>query len=185
MKYELLLKNDKERSYRVISLLLLIINCISILYLTYANGFTKWGPLILALLAAFSVFTVYFFRNKNEKISFGVAFFFFALAWETAGYWPAAIINLFFSVANLVALKKPIVRISEEKILYPSIFRNTIAWKELSNLVLKDNLLTIDFKNNHLIQQMLDEKNPVPDEKEFNDFCKFCIEASSKSADVT
>ena len=171
-KFELVLKNDKERSYRRVSIFLLVINFISILFLTYQNGFTKWGPLIISLLAMFSVFASYYLKNKNEKITFSVAFFLFLLAWQTAGYWIPAILNFLFFFLNLAALQKPVVNVSENNIIYPSFPKKKIEWNELTNLMLKEGLLTIDFKNNKLIQQTIAEISSTIDEKEFNDFCK-------------
>ena len=42
-------------------------------------------------------------------------------------------------------------------------------WSEMSNVVLKDHILTMDFKNNKVIQAEID--NQV-DEKAFNSFVK-------------
>ncbi len=170
-KYELALKNEKEKSYRTISLLLLALNFISIVFLTYSKGFTKWGPLILSLLAALSVLASFYFKNKNEKMTFTAAFFLFSLAWDVAGYWMIGVLNLFFSAFNLFSAQKPMVSITETVITYPIFPKRKIYWNELSNMVLKDGLLTIDFKNNKLIQQNIAESSTLVDEKEFNEFC--------------
>ncbi|MGC4034655.1 MAG: hypothetical protein QM764_01750 [Chitinophagaceae bacterium] len=42
----------------------------------------------------------------------------------------------------------------------------------MSNAILKDGILTIDFKNNKIIQAEIDEEYAVVNEKEFNEFCK-------------
>lgn len=170
-QYELILQNEKERSYKRISIFLLIINFISILYLTYENGFTKWGPLIISIAAAFSVFVSFYFKNKNEKIIFPGAFFLFSMAWLTAGYWLPAILNFIFLFLHLLSLQSPVVSINDSNIIYPSFPKKKIDWKELSNLILKDGLLTIDFKNNRIIQQKIAETASMIDEKEFNEFC--------------
>jgi len=61
--------------------------------------------------------------------------------------------------------------VDRESIVYPSFPKRIILWNELQNIVLKDGILTIDFRNNKLIQQDLDEEVTV-NEKEFNEFCK-------------
>jgi hypothetical protein len=171
-QYQLILKNDKQRSYRRFSIFLLAINFISIVFITYLEGFTKWGPLILSLIAAFSVFSSFYFKNKNERISFGVAFLFFSLSWQTADYWLGAGLNLIFLILNEMASLPPVSTVDETQIKFPSFPKKTISWKELNNIVLKDGLLTIDLKNNRLIQQLLDDASSSIDEKEFNEFCK-------------
>ena len=171
-QYNLVLKNEKERSYKRISIFLLILNFISILFITYLNEFSKWGPPVIALIAAFSVFASLYFRNRNERITFSAAFFLFSLAWQTANYWVPAALNLVLLILNGFASQKPLVAITEQSISYPSFPKKQIGWNDLNNLVLKDGLLTIDFKNNRLIQQLIDEKQVPVDEKEFNEFCR-------------
>jgi len=46
------------------------------------------------------------------------------------------------------------------------------TWVEIQNVVLKDGLLTIDFKNNHIFQSPVTTKDVQPDEKSFNQFCR-------------
>lgn len=171
-QFDLVLKNEKERSYRRISIFIFIINFISILYLTYERNFTKWGPFILSIIAAFAVFSSFYFKNKNEKMTFTGAFFLLILAWQTAGYWIPEVLNFIFSILNLYALQTPIVNVNETDVTYPSFPKKKFTWQQLSNLILKDGLLTIDLKNNKIIQQQIAETSLTIDEKEFNEFCR-------------
>lgn len=76
-----------------------------------------------------------------------------------------------FAVFGFYAGKKFNVVFDEEKITYPS-FPVKRFWKEVSNVVLKDNVLTIDLENNKLIQFVIDKESAGKiDEKEFNEFC--------------
>lgn len=44
-------------------------------------------------------------------------------------------------------------------------------WSEFNNIILKDNLLTLDFKNNKLLQLSINESESSVDEYSFNTFC--------------
>lgn len=44
-------------------------------------------------------------------------------------------------------------------------------WIEFNNIILKDNLLTLDFKNNKLLQLSINESESSVDEYSFNTFC--------------
>ncbi len=44
-------------------------------------------------------------------------------------------------------------------------------WNTFNNVILKDNILTLDFKNNHLIQAEVEEPKNI-DEKKFNSFAQ-------------
>ena len=68
--------------------------------------------------------------------------------------------------------KQPIIQIAENGVTIKKLFSNTtFHWAEFSNIVLKDNLLTLDFKNNKLIQVAVYEQRTSSDEQGFNEFC--------------
>ena len=69
--------------------------------------------------------------------------------------------------------KKPIIQVSADGITISKLFSNKMyLWDEFANLIFKDSLLTLDFKNNKLIQLKIDENEATVDENEFNDFCR-------------
>jgi len=171
-QFELILKNEKEASYKRISILLIILNVVGILFITYLKDFRNWGALIIAAIAVFAAFSSFYFRNKNEKAILTGAFILLSLAWIVAGYWVVGVLNILFMILHTAALQKPIVSINESRVLYPSFPKKKIDWQELSNLILKDGLLTIDLKNNKIIQQQIADISSTIDEKEFNDFCR-------------
>lgn len=51
-------------------------------------------------------------------------------------------------------------------------FQKEVNWDEVNNVILKDGLLTIDFKNNKLFQHIILNSDEDISEKEFNDFCE-------------
>ena len=171
-QFELILKNEKEVSYKRISIFLLILNLVGLLFITYLKDFKSWGPFIMAAIAIFSVFIALYFRNKSERSPLTGAFFVLSLAWILAGYWVVGLLNFLFMILHIAALQKPIVSVSERQVIYPSFPKKKIDWQQLSNLILKDGLLTIDFKNNRIIQQHIADISSTIDEKEFNDFCR-------------
>ena len=170
-QFELILKNEKEVSYKRISIFLLVLNLVGILFITYLKDFKSWSPFIIAVVAVFTAFSSFYLRNKHEKEILTGAFFLLSIAWIIAGYWIVGILNILFMILHIGALQKPIVSISERQVIYPSFPKKKIDWKELSNLIIKDGLLTIDFKNNKIIQQQIANISSTIDEKEFNDFC--------------
>jgi len=171
-QFELVLKNEKEVSYKRISILLLILNLVGLLFITYLKDFKNWGPFIVAAIAIFSAFISFYFRNKNERSTLTGVFFVLSLAWILAGYWVVGVLNILFMILHTASLQKPIVSINERQVIYPSFPKKKIDWQELSNLIIKDGLLTIDFKNNKIIQQQVADISSTIDEKEFNDFCR-------------
>ncbi len=59
-----------------------------------------------------------------------------------------------------------------EEIAFNSFPKKAILWKDVNNVILKDGLLTIDLKNNTLIQKQVNDEVEKQIEQEFNEFCK-------------
>lgn len=86
-------------------------------------------------------------------------------------YWIAA----FYFVA--VLLEKQVkfpreIAFDHEGMVINSFPRKSFTWKDLSNVVLKDRILTVDFKNNRIIQQETQDDITAAEESEFNGFCR-------------
>jgi hypothetical protein len=173
-KFELVIKNEKEKFYTVISFIIVISNIIFFFLMTASSGFKKSGPLVFAVLTIAAIVIPRYFKNKNEKPGFTGAFFVLALAWLNTKYWWVAFILVAFEVMDLIARRQLIVYVNEQRVSYPSFPKREIKWFDLSNILIKDRLLTIDFKNNKLIQHeiMNGENDYDINEDEFNDFCK-------------
>lgn len=112
--------------------------------------------------------------SKKRKPYFRIGFFIVALGWF---FNPLhnILIGIFYVLAALLEkqVKFPAeIGIDSEGVLLNTLPKKSFLWKEIRNVVIKDNLLTIDFKNNKLLQKEISEDVPYDMEKEFNGFCK-------------
>ena len=124
------------------------------------------------MLAIASIFISHYFKNRDSKPGFSIAFLFLITGWASTPYWWVIIINFVFEILDTIARRKLLVKVFPDKIIYPSWPKQELKWEDLNNVVLKDDLLTIDFKNNKLLQHIIFNEEDEVDEKEFNDFCK-------------
>jgi hypothetical protein len=175
-RFQLILKNAKLKTYHLIAWLLVFLN-ISALYVvsfqtpgTYGDRFGITGTLLLAVLFLLGKQSVkYSYLNrKNAMLGINILISIFWIKWNL--YLPAAA-TLLFEALYLYSVRKFEVVVEKENIVYPSFPKRMILWNELQNIVLKDGILTIDFRNNKLIQQELEEDSAV-NEKDFNEFCQ-------------
>jgi hypothetical protein len=89
------------------------------------------------------------------------------------------------------------ISVSPEKVSVNAFFRREHPWHELNNMVMKDGLLTLDFKNNRVLQvypdwnaslavkgiELWEPGEGFPEtEKEFNEFCKKYLQPSTKGS---
>ena len=172
-RFELILKKEKQRSYIWFSWLIIIGNLAFFVYLSSLSDFSNIGPLFYVVLAIIAIIVTHYTKDQREKPRLYILFLIIILGWiNTRSYWWVAIPILIFMILDGIARRDLIVKVFTDKIIYPSWPNREIKWKELSNVILKDRVLTIDFKSNKLIQQLIDEKNTQVDEKEFNAFCQ-------------
>lgn len=138
----------------------------------------KW--LVPALLgAAVLVFLYQFFRSKKGDFipSYG-----WSLTLCGAAFLLGPLHSFFFAAAYVIAsfferqVKHPLeFGFDKNGIKVNSIPSKNFAWGDVLNVVLKDNMLTIDLKNNRIIQRETEDDVAKGIEKEFNEFCNQCI----------
>lgn len=67
-----------------------------------------------------------------------------------------------------------------DEIVFNTLIKKHYEWSEFKNLLIKDGLITLDFKSNKLIQKEIDGEVSADIEKEFNEFCREQLEVGSK-----
>ncbi len=175
MKFELILENKKRGYYHNLALFIIVLNiavfAILAFYTTENGVFWKC---ISAFMAIAVIFALEWFLKK-QQITFNAAnaaLLYIAFNWIILSYWWAAAVSILLWLFYDVSRRQLLVSFSEKGIVYPSFPRRNLQWNELTNTILKDDLLTIDFKNNRIVQQLIEKTAKPVDEKEFNDFCR-------------
>ena len=178
MKYSFILKNEKTKNYRLISQLLVLFNLLGFV-IVLVNSETRVARNIILLFAIlitaiYTFFTVMEWISKKPLPDFWhrSIFGYCALAWMKEGFWWLSIVLLLFILLDFIAHKKLVVHVTDKTIVVPYVMQKTVEWDEVNNVILKDGLLTIDFKNNKLFQQLILNSDADVNEKEFNEFCR-------------
>ena len=109
--------------------------------------------------------------RRLVKLFAGAAIY-LTLFWLLTAPWWAGVLNLLLIFLYIASQRELLIRVDRDGVRYPSLPPAKIRWEELSNLVLKDGLLTIDLTNDTLIQVVPDAKMNLPDERDFNEFCR-------------
>ncbi|MEK7226322.1 MAG: hypothetical protein AAB221_11625 [Bacteroidota bacterium] len=168
------LRNEKTRLYNRIGWFIIIINCALLLYLSISSNEKGIRNGSIATLITLAIVLGLYLYFRKTKYCFGLHpfFFFLILGWIKNEYYWLAVAALVFDLLHSIATAKKVINITKEGIIYSSIFKKKTGWQQLNNLLLKDGLVTIDFKNNKIIQQAIDEIKTSVNEQEFNEFCR-------------
>ena len=142
-----------------------------IIALLYKNQHNPKMNIIVAviLLAAFFSTAAFLVRFKVNPLLFaGIAAVLLFLGTHALIF---SVLLFVIAVVIKAAYVQPIAEFDDVEIRIKKTFLSkTYAWESFNNVILKDNLLTLDFKNNKVLQLELDS-NVKPDEKQFNDYC--------------
>lgn len=173
--YIIKLPNTKARFYDMMGWMLVIINltvfCTLVYYLTSLQEriYAIAGIAVTVIQFGFERISRKQFHKTSAMQS---VLLYYALIWLLFfHYYIIGAASLTLAVLYYIAKRELEVILNTDKLIYPSFPPKNIRWTELNNVILKDGLLTIDFKNNKIIQQLIDENNPV-DELEFNQYCR-------------
>jgi len=181
-KFELILINEKVKQYKLFALLIILINCIAFIYLAVTKSEIRFRS-IGVVTWIFVLFIIEHFAKKRGKefsAKAGAILIIIAVYLSFQFWWPAAITTI-LAILYIISIRQFIMSVNASHIIYPSFPKRTIQWNELNNIMMKDGLLTLDFKNNKLIQVPVsnDKTHSNIDERDFNDFCRNQLNAAS------
>ena len=173
--YVVTLKNQNTRYIDVLGFLLLVVSLFFFVKEMMTTRNISFAYLAGSVFIASVLFwNLYSGMIKKKKVYFKYGLFIAALVWMKMPFfqWMAF---PFIALALLEYHAKYAVEIgfSEKEILINTLFKKRVDWNDLSNVVLKDGILTIDFNNNKIIQKEVeDDEEDDADEEEFNRYCR-------------
>ena len=177
MKYSFTLKDNNQKAYRLFTWFLFFLHIAAAMF-TLNTDDIKVRLNIGILLCFYAIISiVYYFYRKNTKaletFSLIMALLYTNFWFQQVGIIAAIAFAAVYLIVTMVKGKTTTVYFSNEGVNLTRVFKTvTFPWTEMDNVILKDNLLTIDFKTNKIIQVEILENSRMVDETEFNIFCK-------------
>lgn len=153
-KFVIKIPNEKAATYKVVTLIVLLLNFFMFGFVFMHAAATSSGIAAVVGLLANGIGIVYYLLNKKHlKTPYTeVIFFINAVLWLLWANYIAAILMVVFSLLSFYANKKIQITVTDDEIIYPSFPVKKYAWDEVENVIWKDDILTIDLKNNKLLQ---------------------------------
>src|SRR6478736_1460024 len=183
--YIVSLRRPDFKKYDLISQLLLIAAIIVFLFFLFNNleGWI-WYSLPIIVITAQIIYNL-FERRKGEIVSYRLSFFIAALGFILLP--EKSFFTILLTVLYIIPLfverqiKFPEeIGFDDEGITINTFSKKFYPWSLITNVVLKDGLLTIDYKDNRLFQKEIEEQISPVLESEFNEFCRSKLKAHSE-----
>ena len=172
MEFEINLKNTRIRSYHLLTVFIVLINCSYFIYQLFNRQTRDAGLYALGPLAAYVIYRYWITWKKGKPFRLDEwVYFALMLIW---------IDNYFFAILNLVlmllytAATQPVSFVFAEVVKQKNFPWKKYQWNQFSNVIIKDAILTIDFKNNKVIQEEVDGE---VNEAGFNSFAVKCLKS--------
>jgi hypothetical protein len=173
--YVVILKTTKDRPLNILANLL---NIGSAAF--FVNGFLFGTPVQYPPLVAVAVMLgilVWNYRKlrKGQKAFYDRAYLITGLLWMGMPYMQWLFLPFILLALLEHQVKFPLeIGFSESQIVLNTIFKKRYSWSQLTNVMLRDGLLTMDFANNYLLQREVEDDEDEDDasEEEFNQFCR-------------
>jgi hypothetical protein len=183
-QYVVILKKDGERATDLLSILLCFLSSIIFLYVQFSglrNGYFLCGAAVLILLGL--GWNMIVWRKSRERVRYRYLLLLAGLGWLGMPFLPW--IAVFFLLLSFLEYqtKRPLeIGFDQDRVVINSLIRQRHDWSVFNNIVLKDGLLTLDFKSNRLLQKEVadDDEEDDADEDEFNAYCRGRLMAADR-----
>ena len=177
MEYRFTLKDNNEKAYSTFVWFLFFMHIVAagVFALSVKDSNVKLSVYIL--LGFYAVISIIYFLLRKRKKSLETFSLIMALLYGNFWLKHVGVVGmLIFAVVFLFVItvqgKKTTVSFSEKGVELTRLFKTIIyPWQQMDNVILKDNLLTIDFISNKIIQAETVENTETADEINFNVFC--------------
>lgn len=174
-QYVVILKKNSERATNLLSILLCFLSAIIFLYVQIGQAHPVYFRVVAAVILIGLALNAIGRRRNRRSISYRYLLFVAALGWIGMPFLPW--ISVFFVLLAFLEYQthRPLeIGFDQDRVVINTLIRQRHDWTVFNNIVLKDGLLTLDFKNNRLLQKEVaeDDDEDDADEEEFNAYCR-------------
>jgi hypothetical protein len=176
-QYVVILKKTGQRATDLLSILLCLFSALSFFYFSFRGRAIDYLTLVVGAVLLLGLVFILLSRRRFDagKIRFRYLFLLAAAGWMflSSAPWVGA---FFFLLTFLeYQTKRPLeIGFDNDRIVINTLIKQQFDWSAFNNVILKDGLLTLDFKSNRLIQREIteDDEDDDADEEEFNAYCR-------------
>lgn len=136
-----------------------------------AGNYVGVNLIVGSVLFASAFLVDYLFNTLKVKkmVLLALAALMLFISTHSVGF---ALVLVLVAITSSLLDKKPLIIVDASGVsIQRALGIKNYPWNQFNNIILKDNLLTLDFKNNQLLQLEPDSTATI-NEQAFNDFCK-------------
>ncbi|CAN5231759.1 hypothetical protein BH09BAC2_BH09BAC2_11280 [soil metagenome] len=173
-RFEVILTNSKLPLYKFTTFLLALLHLV---YFTFAAVTAFSSETFFAAVAVILFLSIHFINErKTGKLFFlsNEIFLLLAVLWALNQNYILVVICFALLFLSKFATTDIVFCFTVERIVKKQIFTKEYEWEQIEHVIFKDGILTIEFKNNAVLQTEVKNEEFI-NEIEFNAFVESCI----------
>lgn len=178
-EYVISLKRPSYKGINMVSQWLLVLFLAAFFYYIFRTNFAGkqyWLGAIPVIIVGFWGYAYIRRANPTFMVYYRVELMVAAMGWFFiplfAWSYMLGFVYALMAVAERYIKFPDEIGFSKDKVVRNTFPPTSYEWYEIDNVVLRDNLFTLDLRNNKIIQKQLEEEVTPEMEAEFNEFCK-------------
>ncbi|MEP6582907.1 MAG: hypothetical protein ABJA90_01520 [Ginsengibacter sp.] len=182
-QFEITLKNDKIKAYRLFAFLLVLLNTAIFIFL-FAYDYRRYEATAALSFTAIYLFIRMYMEKKNNRKNYINGFIFFVLAsgWACLHNYLIALACVITGILYYLALQKLKFVFNDDYVQKLNFPKVEYAWDAFTNVIIKDKILTLDLANNKLVQLEIEGEGLI-DESVFNEFARRHIHLQTQESE--
>lgn len=175
--YVVTLKNERKKYLDFVSIIICLISFLFFINAFINSGFTQFvfpiAAILIAVIAGYNIYSS--FKAPGITKYYSRALMIAGIIWFALPVGYFALLGAIFILLSLVEKYSKAnleIGFDNNNVVINTLIKRSYQWSDFSNIVLKDNILTLDFQNNKIIQQETIDEPGDADEEEFNDWCR-------------
>jgi len=176
-------QQNNTRTINIASLLMLVISLGAFLFNAIVQ---RQVPAIVCftILLLLTIYGLYNVFNRKPAFAYlNIILLLVAVFWFVQGGITGILMGIVLIVAALFERRfknQHTIIITQAGVTLQTDFKTNLPWQQLSNVIIRDGLITIDAKNNKIWQKEVKKDLTATEEVEINAFCR--LQLSPKSA---
>ncbi len=172
--YMVYIKNDRGKYINIISQLLCLISAAFFLSQQIKVGKQFYFYIVsFCIIIAGLAWNKYILLKRNQLVYYRKILVLAGATWFYMPFMQWLAVPLILLALIEKHSKLPLeIGITHDRIVFNSLIKREFYLKAFDNVMLKDGILTLDFKNNRLFQKEIVDTISDVEEKEFNEYCQ-------------
>ncbi len=185
--YIIIIKEPDVKKADAITFLMLLLSVAFFAYIAihqwHSKAYHNAAVLYVVIVFFIVLWSTYRFvtaQNKGNMVYYRLSLFAAAIGWFTepvSNYWMAGLFALAALLERQVKFPQEL-GVDDAGITFNTLPAKEYEWKDINNVLLKEGMLTVDYKNNKLFQQEIESDISPALEHEFNHYCRLKLAAA-------